>query len=63
MSFTPKDLERAHDRRLWAGTYEKAAQMIADVRREALEEAAKVAYLNDCDEAARLIRALKDGGK
>jgi Tfp pilus assembly protein PilO len=66
MSYTPKDLERA---RVFLNHYlpddTDVAQLIADVRREALEEAAEFAeqYIGAHPALVERIRALKDGDK
>jgi hypothetical protein len=53
--------------RAYCATFPRPCEDLIEIwdsaREEALEEAANIAYLNDCDEAARLICALKDGAK
>jgi hypothetical protein len=65
MTYNAKDLERAYSN--WGDTPSHLAQMIADVRREALEDAWRLADRNGDDVTAdsilELIRLLKDGGK
>ena len=63
MTYSPNDLERA-DRFTLANpmvSNAAVAQLIADVRREALEAAAEIADANDLPGTADQIRALKDG--
>lgn len=63
MTYSAKDLERAVY--YYGGLYPNIsavplAELIADVRREALEAAAQIADANDLPGTAEHIRALKD---